>query len=319
MQGMQHEQHIVGADSRMLREEGEESQYASRRSGTGEQQEVEHPERLPLPYAEVRGGGYDGKQQRRGLQGGDSARLLPEILQLDLHQRHLLGDQRALLPLAVCDASVLEVTLQAERHEHLLPPADRPVRLGAHAEIHAEACPGMPLGVLVQQMPERQSLDGRLHVVSVLQRAVQSLGDDVPRAGGTVVVEKVIAVHAVFGAAVLLQKLHQTQFLLPGEVERLLADVAFQVGIFGGKAFVAADPQLVVGLAQGEAQDEVRGIETEHAVVEDGVYPACRVFVAYGRMPEEGIYFFPRAAGQQADADGICLLRPCSEGGKEDQ
>ena len=70
---------------------------------------------------------------------------------------------------------------------------------------------------------------------------------------------------------------------------------------------------MIVRLSQGEAEDEVGGVEIEHAVVEDGVNAPGEVFVTDGGLAKQGIDFPTRGAGQQADADGVggSFLRRC--------
>ena len=67
---------------------------------------------------------------------------------------------------------------------------------------------------------------------------------------------------------------------------------------------------MIVRLSQGEAEDEVGGVEIEHAVVEDGVNAPGEVFVTDGGVAKQGLDFPARGAGQQADADRIGYLFP---------
>ena len=62
---------------------------------------------------------------------------------------------------------------------------------------------------------------------------------------------------------------------------------------------------MIVRLSQGEAEDEVGCVVIELALVDDGVYAPCEVFVTDGGMAKQGIDFPTRGAGQQADADGV--------------
>ena len=63
----------------------------------------------------------------------------------------------------------------------------------------------MAFTVFIQQIPERDSRTVISHIVSVLQRAVDGTFYLVSRAGGAIVVEKIVAVYSVFGAVVLCQ------------------------------------------------------------------------------------------------------------------
>ena len=40
--------------------------------------------------------------------------------------------------------------------------------------------------------------------------------------------------------------------------------------------------KLIIRFSQGKTEDEVRGVEVEHAVIEDGVNATCIVLVPYG-------------------------------------
>ena len=56
----------------------------------------------------------------------------------------------------------------------------------------------MAFTVFMQQIPERDSRTVSSHIVSVLQSAVDGTLYLVPRAGGTIVVEKIVAVYSGF-------------------------------------------------------------------------------------------------------------------------
>ena len=44
--------------------------------------------------------------------------------------------------------------------------------------------------------------------------------------------------------------------------------------------------KLIIRFSQGKTEDEVRGVEVEHAVIEDGVNATCIVLVPYGSVSE---------------------------------
>ena len=44
--------------------------------------------------------------------------------------------------------------------------------------------------------------------------------------------------------------------------------------------------KLIIRFSQGKTEDEVRGVEVEHAVIEDGVNAARIVLVPYGSVSE---------------------------------
>lgn len=157
----------------------------------------------------------------------------------------------------------------------------------------------------MQQIAESDSRVGIGHIVSILQGAVDGGFYLVAWTGGAVVVEEVIAIYAVFGPVVFLKQVEEVFFFSLGEVQCLLPDVPSQVVVFGGEMLVIGYAQLIVRLSQGEAEDEVGGVEIEHTVVEDGVNAPGEVFVADGGVAEQGIDFPARSAGQQADADGV--------------
>ena len=69
---MEHKQQIVGADGRVLGEQDEECQDASRHSCGKEQHEVYSPKRFLSAYAVKGGGCGQYKQQQGGLQRGES-------------------------------------------------------------------------------------------------------------------------------------------------------------------------------------------------------------------------------------------------------
>ncbi len=92
-----------------------------------------------------------------------------------------------------------------------------------------------------------------------------------------------------------------------------MPDIAFQIVVFGSEMFIVGYSKLIVRFSQGKAKDEVRRIEVEHAVIEDGVDATRIVLVPYGSVPEKGIYFTSCGTGQQADAEGVCRL--CSQSG----
>lgn len=56
MQRVEYKQQIIGADGRVLGEQGEERQYTSRRSGGKKQCQINSPKRF-LPAYSVDGGG----------------------------------------------------------------------------------------------------------------------------------------------------------------------------------------------------------------------------------------------------------------------
>ena len=89
------------------------------------------------------------------------------------------------------------------------------------------------------------------------------------------------------------------------QIERLLPYTTSEVFVFGGKTAVIFHPQLIIGLAECETQDEVGGVETEQAIIVYPVDASCRFFVTDSRVPEERIDLFTRSACQQADPDGI--------------
>lgn len=163
----------------------------------------------------------------------------------------------------------------------------------------------MTFTIFMQQIAESDSRVGIGHIVSILHGAVDGGFYLVAWTGGAVVVEEVIAIYAVFGPVVFLKQVEEVFFFSLGEVQCLLPDVPSQVVVFGGEMLVIGYAQLIVRLSQGEAEDEVGGVEIEHTVVEDGVNAPGEVFVTDGGVAEQGIDFPARGAGQQADADGV--------------
>ena len=302
---MKYKQQVIGTYRRVLREERQECQDTSGCSGCKEQYEVYAPKRFPATNAVDGSNRYQEKQQQSRLHRRDSFRLEVGGCQSGNYDFLFRGNQRAGVSFLIYDSGFTKEFLQVERNEHHQPAVDGPVCLTAHAQVHAETFPGMPFTVLVQQVAEGDTYMGISHIVSILQGAVNGFLYQVTRTRGAVVVEEVVAVHAVFREIVLGQQLYETFFLLLAQIEGLLPDVTSQIIVFGGKILEIGGSQPVVRFSEGKAEDEVGSIEIEYAVIEYGVDAACEVFVTDGGMPEERIYFSTRGTCQQTDAYGI--------------
>ena len=59
-----------------------------------------------------------------------------------------------------------------------------------------------------------------------------------------------------------------------------------QIVVFGGEMLIIGYSKLIIRFSQGKTEDEVRGVEVEHAVIEDGVNATCIVLVPYGSVSE---------------------------------
>ena len=88
---------------------------------------------------------------------------------------------------------------------------------------------------------------------AVIHIALHGFFHLVPRTGGAVVVEEVIAVDAVLRAIVLFQQVHKAHFFGLGQVEDLLTDIPSGVVIGIGEIIGAVLVQSVVRLSKGEA------------------------------------------------------------------
>ena len=66
----------------------------------------------------------------------------------------------------------------------------------------------------------------------------------------------------------------------------MLPDIASQIVVFGGEMLIIGYSKLIIRFSQGNTEDEVRGVEVEHAVIEDGVNATCIVLVPYGSVSE---------------------------------
>ena len=83
-----------------------------------------------------------------------------------------------------------------------------------------------------------------------------------------------------------------------GEIEVLLINGTLLVVIISQEEPRRFDSELVVCLALDELPIEVVGVETEHAVVEDGIDVILRVLKTNRRMSVTRVQFFARSAGE---------------------
>ena len=128
---------------------------------------------------------------------------------------------------------------------------------------------------------------------------VQVALNDVPRTGGTVVVEEVIAVHLVLGSEVLRQGLLHLSLLVGGEVEHLFCHTTAPFLVVGQEGTGVHAHEFIVGESEHEAQDEEGFAETEHAPVEHQVLSfggslLSEVMPADGCMTVEAVDFLMR-------------------------
>ena len=84
---------------------------------------------------------------------------------------------------------------------------------------------------------------------------------------GAVVLDVVVAVDAVFGGEIPAEVADDGGFLGRGEVEAVLGDAAPVAAVGVDKPVPRSRSAEVVGLAEGEAPHEARGIEIKQAVV----------------------------------------------------
>ena len=135
---------------------------------------------------------------------------------------------------------------------------------------------------------------GGLHVRAVIHAALHGFLHFVPRAGGAVVVEEVIAVDAVLRPVIFFQQGDEAFFIFLGQVEDLLPDVPSIIIVGMGEIISAALVQPVIRLPQGEAQDEASRAEVEDTIIIDHVRLSRQVLAPNGGMSEEGVDFFAR-------------------------
>ena len=119
------------------------------------------------------------------------------------------------------------------------------------------------------------ALGGTLRIA---QLAAETALNDVAHTGGAVVVEETIAIDAILRLAVDKQRIEQTVGLSLGDIEHLLIDIDALATIGLNKVCRLLHGTDIVGVAQGEAEGEIAGVEVEDAIVEHEVEPAsaCR-------------------------------------------
>ena len=75
-------------------------------------------------------------------------------------------------------------------------------------------------------------------------------GQHIHSTGGTVIVEIIIAVHAVLGHVVDVNRLEDVPFLFVRQVQHLLCHAAAIITILSAERFKRLNPHLIVGQAK---------------------------------------------------------------------
>ena len=129
---MEHKQQIVGTDGRVLGEQDEECQDASRHSCGKEQHEVYSPKRFLSAYAVEGGGCGQYKKEQGGLHRGEAIGRLFRFFVAGYYYFLFIQYQRACFSFFVYNAGLVEVLLYIERYKHHQSAVDGSVGLAAH-------------------------------------------------------------------------------------------------------------------------------------------------------------------------------------------
>ena len=129
---MEHKQQIVGTDGRVLGEQDEECQDASRHSCGKEQHEVYSPKRFLSAYAVEGGGCGQYKKEQGGLHRGEAIGRLFRFFVAGYYYFLFIQYQRACFSFFVYNAGLVEVLLYIERYKHHQSAVDGFVGLAAH-------------------------------------------------------------------------------------------------------------------------------------------------------------------------------------------
>ncbi len=137
----------------------------------------------------------------------------------------------------------------------------------------------MAFAVFMQQIPERDSRTVSSHIVSdILQSAVNGTLLSGPAGGWHNCRRK--NCNGILG----FQDGSSLSIVLSGVLFPLLrsgltfvARHRVQIVVFGGEMLIIGYSKLIIRFSQGKTEDEVRGVEVEHAVIEYGVNATCIV------------------------------------------
>ena len=298
-QRFQHCDETVAVDARMGRGEEQERDEAARHSLKGDERDVEPP---PVASLDDLNHGHAQRQHKPCPSG--FARREPCLgFCVGSLWRQLSGFCHGWAAVArfVHDDSSRHVPLEQERQEVLSGRVERLVGFSADEEVLPEAQPR----ILSREHVQEVAIAVR-RVVRPADFAVHGHLDDVPRLRRTILVEEVVAVDPVLGQVVSHQKGKEAGLFVAVKVEHLFVDESAVLSVVHYEVVKGCDAQLVVGLAQDEAPDEMRLLEVEHAVVERPVFARAVVAHAYGRVAVDLIDLFARSARDEAHMQRVC-------------
>ena len=297
MQGIEEDKLKVQAHRGMLREE-HQCEHDAHSTRSKHQQQVAGEKglaSLPLPPQQQGAQCREYPATRTGRQG----EALLDHLYTARNGYATLFHQWA-VETVVVDLCVVKVVHQVIGQKLLLPPPGGLVGFYSQQHIVAEACPRMLAGHLVNHVAIRRII---AFISSVFYFSADALLDDVAGLRRTVVVEVVVAVDAVGGLQVGVQRLVQTALFCARQVQHLLGDHTAKMSVFGQKILEGVGSQLVVGETEDKACYKVGLLEIEDAIVESQVLALStmmQIVPPYGGMAIEAVYLVVRLASEQA-------------------
>ena len=125
--------------------------------------------------------------------------------------------------------------------------------------------------------------DGIVHLL-ILYLPIKAALDDVAGTCGTVVIEVVVSVDAVFWFQIVSQCLLELLLFLVRQIQYLLCDAAAPFLVVGTEVIEWGGGQFVISQPEHKPQHKERLVETEAAPVEGPVFSCTQIMIADGRM-----------------------------------
>ena len=295
----------VKADGGMLGEKHDKEHDAS-------QAAQQHQKQVEAPIDGFVDSLHDKDNQRNDQQNdGTRARAQREAflhgLHTRLHHRELVDDQWRFVGAVVGDKHLVDVVHQVGRQKLLLIVRGRTVGFQSQQDVVAELKPRMVGATSANHLAE--GLFIRIgFAYNLVLLVLQMLENDVACPCSTIIIEVIVAVDAVLGLVVFVERSHDALFLLAVQIDHLLGDFAAVATILGTEIRERHHAHLVVGESEDKAQHKVRLGEAEHAVVDGQVHSPGGILDSNGRVAIQTIDFLMRRACEQADAHAVEFL-----------
>ena len=180
-----------------------------------------------------------------------------------------------------------------------------PVCHDAQQNVVAEPCPTMVVVIEVDGIAEGAVRTVFFFIVHLVAGSLDVVDQDVAGTGCAVVVEIVVAILSVLRLIVCFYGLDDALFRLVVDVECLLYYLSSFTGVFLAKGAEGHNAHLVVCQAEYEPEDEMRLVETEHAVIDGHVDSLSGILIADGGMTLETVNLVVGTTGEQADAHRV--------------